>query len=138
MPDNHHDMGMDVDPSESSVDGYPTEAALDHIRRFEGTPAEFVTLLSDASSYNPVMVEDTVQEFFDRPGKRISYVTHGWSGNEDVIGVVETTVFWLRFWDSVHRGGLYRMFVPDKWWNEHAFLGAIHLAADTPTANGPH
>jgi hypothetical protein len=31
--------------------------------------------------------------------------TRGWSGNEDIIGILQNTNFWLFFWQMSKRGG---------------------------------
>ncbi len=43
-------------------------------------------------------------------GKRVKYVelhTGGWSGNEDIIGVLLDTMFWVLYWERAVRGGHY-------------------------------
>lgn len=43
------------------------------------------------------------------------FATGGWSGNESIIGALRTNmVLWTMCWHSSHRGGLYRLKLPDK------------------------
>jgi hypothetical protein len=37
----------------------------------------------------------------------LELVTGGWSGNEEIIGILEDTFFWFIFWQLSERGGRY-------------------------------
>lgn len=99
-------------------DGYPTEAGLTRLREFHGSPRQLVDLL-EAMWWQPSLI--SVDEILDeelRAWCRVSLATGGWSGNETIIAtLVESTVFHLRFWESVHRGGLHIYEVPQTEWD---------------------
>ena len=48
-----------------------------------------------------------------RTNKSLVLITGGWSGNEEIIGVLERTLFWLMFWEESKRGGWFK-FKPFK------------------------
>lgn len=80
---------------------YPTEEALEKIRRWEMT--------------DPGGLFDFVCPLFRRHGTvilhangEIHLATGGWSGNEDIIQAIHDNVmFWSNYWESTDRGGLY-------------------------------
>ena len=48
-----------------------------------------------------------------RSGRRFELHTGGWSGNEEIIGVLEESLFWLMCWERSERGGHYYFELPD-------------------------
>lgn len=95
--------------------GYPTDEALDSVRTFEGTPEGFVARVAELANGGFVKLEDDIDRW-DRPFKKVSIVTGGWSGVESLVGVIEETLFNFAFWESSHRGGLFTYEVTDKMW----------------------
>lgn len=98
--------------------GYPTQAALDLVRDWTGTPR---TLVEDVlvPLFRPgagARVEEVAQKFFDRPAMKVSLVTGGWSGCESVIAALRDGYFWFGWWTASHRGGLYEFEVPTEKW----------------------
>lgn len=110
-------------------DGYPTEAALDHIRSFSGTPQELADFIAEIWwPQNPLGIDGpSVTYVFD--GKRceefaqFELSTRGWSGNESVIDTLRDTKFWSRYWHMSVRGGGFEFRAGPKSWNEYDYLG---------------
>jgi len=49
---------------------------------------------------------------------RLALHTGGWSGNEDIIGELQGTWFWLMYWTESHRGGHYYFEIPWHEWQK--------------------
>lgn len=104
--------------------GYPTEAALERIDRFEGAPSELVGELRPLMEhYGVVSTEDFVDDFGGVPSTRVTLVTGGWSGCEEVVGRLSNTLFHYAFWESSWRGGKHTYVVPEKLWAESGQWG---------------
>ncbi|HZL04358.1 MAG TPA: hypothetical protein VFE45_02875, partial [Coriobacteriia bacterium] len=54
--------------------------------------------------------------------------TVGWSGNEEIMGVVTATFFHLLWWRTIHRGGHYTYSVPVELYDNTLDLGALGRA----------
>lgn len=104
------------DENDLDADGYPTDALLDKIANFRGTPRALVDLLSQVWAHTPPQVTK-VPDFLSREVLEIDCVTHGWSGNESLIEALQPTLFWLVFWESSHRGGRYTFRVKTNQWD---------------------
>lgn len=84
---------------------YPTNKELKEISNWDFTNKSVTELL------------DLIKELwwcdstgFILKGKRklkLELHTHGWSGNEDIIEVLQKTMFWIMFWQKSIRGGHY-------------------------------
>ena len=91
-------------------DGYPTEEELETIRKWDWIDGDIRKLL------------DHVEECWWEPewgfcltGKRVLRLelhTGGWSGNEEIIGVLQDTMFWTLYWERSKRGGHYIFKIP--------------------------
>lgn len=93
-----------------------TDEEFENFKKFTGSPREYVEEWSRLGWANPVIVEDATDEIFNRPVKKIRFVSHGWSGNEHLQGIVSRTMFRMMFWHSSFRGGLDVYYVPvDRW-----------------------
>ena len=86
--------------------GYPDKASLERIKRWD--------ILQDGIDGLLDLIEENTKwadRQIERSGKNvIRYVYHtgGWSGNEDVIGVLHHNLFfWSMFWVKSIRGGHY-------------------------------
>lgn len=97
-------------------DGYPTKAELQRILKFKGTPAEFVDYIDSIWWDRGFMVKDGRNDFRE-PVKRLYLSTWGWSGNEDIIGVLHQTWFRLLWWKQYSRGGHYIYEIPKDKFN---------------------
>lgn len=102
-------------------DGYPTDAAIERLESFEGSAGEMVDYISSLMR-NGFAQLDNCKDSFDRPQKRLTLVTGGWSGCEQVIGALHETMFHFMFWESSFRGGkhtyelsLAQWFIRTKW-----------------------
>jgi hypothetical protein len=105
-------------------DGYPTEDALDALDRFVGTPEALAAHVGTMmENYGFALVEDFVDDFGNVPSKRLTLVTGGWSGCEEVIGRLGDTLFHFAFWESSFRGGKYTYVVPAKLWGDSGAWG---------------
>lgn len=103
-------------------DGYPTNEALERLEHFEGTPAEMAEYIKSLMKMGGAKIEDFTDEW-DRPRKRLTLVTMGWSGCESVIGVLHKTLFHFAYWQSSHRGGLYTYEIPMLTWDSEGDWG---------------
>ena len=115
--------------------GYPTDEALDYLRTFTGSAHQLVELLEHAmGAYGAVKVEQVADEL-DRQIHRVTLVTGGWSGNEDVIAELDRSFFWFAYWQSSHRGGKYSFHVPEGRWDEPMMdWPPAHSTPDKPAA----
>lgn len=91
-------------------DGYPTDDELEIIKEWS------VETREDLEGF-----VDYLKQFFkiygrcEINGDELEIATGGWSGCEDVISaLIKNRLFWLRFWESSHRGGLYTFKVPGE------------------------
>lgn len=96
---------------------YPTDAELQSILDFKGTPEQFVDHINSMWWSEGFRVK---RGFDGYTGiQRLTLSTWGWSGNEDIIGVMRQTMFWMLWWRESHRGGHYTFEVPTKaWWRK--------------------
>lgn len=99
--------------------GYPTPHALNTIQNWTGTPEHLTTQI-----LNPIFapgagltIEDTT-DFLNRPIKRVSLITGGWSGCETAINVIERSMYGYAYWESTHRGGLHIYNIPTTTWDQ--------------------
>ena len=109
------------EPEYLDSDGYPTEAALERIKKWDfkdnSGPVdllEFVRSIwwsADWGFRGPERTTGPIR------GKvlRFRLSTGGWSGNESIIGaMLGNAVFWLMCWQQSRRGGHFVFDVPDK------------------------
>jgi len=83
---------------------YPTQEELDKIKNWDaiGDPLGLIDFIES--------IWWTPSFGFKYSGKRTKKLelhTGGWSGNEDIIGVLNETMFWACFWEKSFRGGHY-------------------------------
>ena len=99
------------------LDGYPTKGELELILAFRGTPHEFFDYICSIWWYDSYAVTRG-RDAISGGVKRINISTVGWSGNEDIIGVLKQTWFWFMWWQQSNRGGHYMFEVPTKLWDK--------------------
>ena len=97
-------------------EGYPTRDELQALLDFQGTPQQFFDYLCSLWEYDRYAV--TNGRSFSGQVFRINISTVGWSGNEDIIGVLKQTWFWFMWWQKSERGGHYMFEVPKKMWDK--------------------
>lgn len=97
-------------------DGYPTKQELQLMLEFKGTPHEFFDYLCALWEYDQYRVTDG-RDGIRKAIKRINISTAGWSGNEEIIGVLRQTWFWFMWWRKSERGGHYTFEVPKDQWD---------------------
>lgn len=103
-------------------DGYPTDAALERLEHFEGTPLEMAEYVKSLMKMGGAKIEDFTDDW-GRPRKRLTLVTMGWSGCESVIGVLHKTLFHFAYWQTSERGGLYTYEIPMLTWDSQGPWG---------------
>ena len=80
--------------------GYPSEETLGRIRGAEW-PEDAFALAREAWN-------DTYGRWTECAEGRVEVATGGWSGNEEVIeALLGHKLFWVMFWESSRRGGLF-------------------------------
>ena len=81
-------------------DGYPTPEERDYLAHCGDKKLKVVVPFLRTIWWGP--------EFGVRETQRRLYLsTAGWSGNEELIEVLEGTMFWMLCWESSRRGGHY-------------------------------
>lgn len=106
-------------------EGYPTEWGIGQLRDFRGSPSQLIDLLEQLWWTSTLMTVDELLDDQLRTVVRVSLATGGWSGNEQIIDALDSTMFHLRFWESSHRGGLCVYQVPKAEWEVLSQLGAL-------------
>ncbi len=96
---------------------YPTREQLQSLLDFEGTPAEFIEHINDMWWADGFTVKNG-RDNFRKSVKRCYLSTWGWSGNEDIISVLDQTWFWMMWWRVSRRGGHYEFEVPADQFNK--------------------
>lgn len=114
-------------------DAYPTDGDLAALAAFTGTPREFAEhLIAAWSEYGTARIEHG----FGAGGEdvvRVTLVTGGWSGNEEILSVAHRTTFWTLFWDSSNRGGRHCFEIPASVWDAADLIRPL----GTPTDDVP-
>jgi hypothetical protein len=90
---------------------YPTEWGIAQLRQFRGTPHQFVGLVV-RMWWEPTPLRVDAGTDDGKPVMVIRMATGGWSGNEQLVGVVEASFFGVLYWQSSCRGGLHVYHVP--------------------------
>lgn len=84
---------------------YPTEEQLQKIKDWDA--ANFHGLLA---YIKPLWAFDSWG--WSQDGERYNISTGGWSGNEDIIGAMQSNqIWWMMYWQQSARGGHY-IFIP--------------------------
>ena len=95
-------------------DGYPTEEALDKLRKWPMEDA--VGWLEEARSlwYYPSHAKMEYRTSpFGKPEVFWTFATGGWSGNEEVISAMrENHILWAFTWQLSARGGYFEFSLP--------------------------
>lgn len=89
-------------------DAYPTEAELEAIKNWEpgGDDWSHAAWLGVLQECSDAWNHDMGHALWDDKTKQMTFVTGGWSGNEDVLGALsENRLAHSMLWQSSHRGG---------------------------------
>lgn len=96
---------------------YPTEADLAEIKKYDIFSKPLITM-------NPKTRKELVDfigsiwwmpDFgFEEHENGLNLSTGGWSGNEEIIEALRSTLFWMLYWSEHHRGGHYKFKWEDK------------------------
>ncbi len=91
---------------------YPSEETLERIKNWPQQLDTFAALLEEvkAAWWMPSWGwhEEDALDMLDRPIRRYSISTGGWSGNESLIGALQDNhMFWGLCWVQSRRGGHY-------------------------------
>jgi hypothetical protein len=109
---------IDIFSPEGDDDGYLTDEWLDALRSHKFTPAEakqflLQTFPAACEMMRCCRVDVTDgKDSIDNPCKVVRFVTGGWSGAEELIGVMLDHFFIAYHHESWRRGGLYVFEVP--------------------------
>lgn len=97
-------------------DGYPTEAELEKIEKWDIFTESVWDLLEHVRSC--WWMPDWGFRWNKRK-TRLYLSTGGWSGNEEIIDTLESTIFYGVCWVQARRGGHYTLEIP-KWLRQKA------------------
>jgi hypothetical protein len=50
----------------------------------------------------------------EHDGRKLELHTGGWSGNEEIISVLQNSMFWVMYWQKSERGGHYYFELPER------------------------
>lgn len=98
-------------------DGYPTNEELERIEKWPiaGCWSDWFEFIRTCW-WSPDWgwhEEDAIDELYNKPVRRYSISTGGWSGNEDIIDAMRKSVIcWTMTWVQSRRGGHFIFQVP--------------------------
>lgn len=95
-------------------DNYPTEDILEQIRQWKGTANALLDAVIDIWPHYGTTTDSTVRGGSTR---RVVLVTGGWSGCEDLVDALRTTLVWTLAWSESSSGGRHVLELP------HALAG---------------
>ena len=84
---------------------YPTDEELDRIRSWPSRDLRGLAEYVGSIWHWP--------DLWEIRGHTVRAHTGGWSGNEEIIGALQTTMFWLMCWQLSARGGHYDFMLPE-------------------------
>lgn len=105
------DETEDVWPFEPGEDGYPTEDELLRLAAFRGTARELMEYTESIWRNGAGVLTERVQNHWGREEVVVTFITGGWSGCEEVIGVLGGTLA-LMYSSSWQRGGAHSYAFP--------------------------
>lgn len=95
---------------------YESNPQLDTLKRFNGTPEEFVAHVESLYGVGSVTIED-IEDRVVGPAKKITFVTHGQIEAEKVSDIIEGTLFHDAYWEMSRRGGYTEYIISNKQWS---------------------
>jgi len=100
-------------------DGYPTDDELRKIKEWDSLedPFGLIDFLEGVWYWSDCCIheEEGEDEFSKKRLLKLHLSTGGWSGNEQIIGTLQSNFFWSFFWVSSRRGGHYEFEIPFDW-----------------------
>ena len=95
-------------------DGYPTKQEIEQLKVYSGHPH------AENAKFDIERLINFLSEIWYLPdwgiyknGRQFELHTAGWSGNEEIIGVLQGSFFWFMFWQKSERGGHYYFELPE-------------------------
>jgi hypothetical protein len=99
-------------------DGYPTEEQIERIKSWPyQDPTGWFAFIKSSGNYWPNAdwgwdERDDIEGLFKKPVRVYEISTGGWSGNEEIIGAMQSNqMLWLLTWHQMRRGGHYTFMV---------------------------
>jgi hypothetical protein len=118
-------LESDVATYEEYGPGYPSDAELEVLKTFQGTPREFLEFMGSIWRNGAGWSLEEVPHD-SRPNTtehKAAFITGGWSGCEEVQSVVEGTVFSTFFYSAWRRGGYHEYRVSGDQIDSKGFFG---------------
>mgnify|MGYP000950782173 CR=1 FL=1 len=100
MPDEHN---------------YPTEEELDQLKKYcghFGVPNFNINVNKLLDFLHKIWWLPDLGVEHD--GRKLELHTGGWSGNEEIISVLQNSMFWVMYWQKSERGGHYYFELPER------------------------
>jgi hypothetical protein len=70
---------------------------------------EYLKHIADKATFNEVCDHIKTmwvwKDLCKKRGRKLTLITGGWSGHEELISVLKNSIFGLMYWDSSYRGG---------------------------------
>lgn len=109
--------------------GYPTKRELKKIKRYRGTLPGFFDYVASLWVNGAGVIDEEYEDEWGNKNLRITFITGGWSGCEETIGVVLKTTASLFTHSKWERGGLYEFDLTEMQRNlEPMFWGYLKYA----------
>lgn len=98
-------------------DGYPTDDELQKLKEWDGIadPMGLVSFLEEIWHWPDWGIKTYFgYETFPKHKKVLRFQLHcgGWSGNEEIIRIIQSSNFWFLYWVRSDRGGHYYFTIP--------------------------
>lgn len=94
---------------------YPTEEELEKLKVYAG----HISLKNPIENMSIKKLLNLLYDIWYIPdwgfihdGYQLQLHTAGWSGNEQIIGILKDTIFWHMYWQKSERGGHYYFELP--------------------------
>ena len=111
--------GKEVGKDMPDQDGYPSDDELQKVKHWDsiGDPHGLVDFLEEIWHWPDwgIYREEGKTECSEKRCLNLFLSTGGWSGNESIIGTLQSNFFWALFWKSSRRGGHYEFEIPLDW-----------------------
>lgn len=92
--------------------GYPTSKEIAKLKKHAGAIGAECAELDTDKLLNLLRDIWRYPDFIKENGRHLELHTGGWSGNEEIIGALQESMFWLTAWRKSERGGHYYFELP--------------------------